>query len=127
MRLAMLAVALLCGSADAKPAKPEKKPEPKPAELTVIDLSAKSSTWGTITQEGRRLKVDGHDAWFANGEIRPDGTVYSPRRDAGREPVHHRPDRQDAEASWTVGVFGQRQDRLGWYQRAGLPGHDHQE
>lgn len=38
------------------------------------DLAGESN-WGMVTQEGRKLEINGHKEWTATGEIRDDGTV----------------------------------------------------
>ena len=37
---------------------------------------AKNSNWGKLTQDGKKLKIEGDPVWAATGIIRDDGCIY---------------------------------------------------
>lgn len=59
---------------DAKPDKPAPKAEQKKAMPPVIVSGL--TNWGTLTQSGTSIKLEGHPVWDAIGNVRPDGRVY---------------------------------------------------
>ncbi len=66
MRAAILFALILTASAWAKPAREAPKKAPSlPTE----------SNWGTFTQDGPRVSLDGHRDWSASGLVRKDGRL----------------------------------------------------
>ena len=62
-------------SAPDKPAKPEaKKIEPKKPAVPTLAVAGETN-WGTLTQAGREIQIEGHPVWEAIGTIREDGKV----------------------------------------------------
>jgi hypothetical protein len=56
----------------ATPDRPEPKKEPKKAELPKL---AMQSNWGTLTQIGADIKIEGHTHWSAVGAILKNGKI----------------------------------------------------
>lgn len=67
--IASLLLASLVTFADAKPDK-------TPPKVPVVPSLGMYSNWGLITQDGRKLTIEGHPTWTATGEVRKDGSVY---------------------------------------------------
>lgn len=53
------------------------RPEPKTAEpkAPAVQSLAMESNWGTVSQDGQVIRIDGHPQWTATGTIRADGSI----------------------------------------------------
>lgn len=79
--LCIAALSLLAYSSlslvDALTTTPDRPPLPKKAEPErPVPQIAGPSVWGTVEQDGRKVKIDGHPQWYVeHGEIRKDGKL----------------------------------------------------
>lgn len=74
MRGALCIILVLAGAFISESAPPDKPKKKRP--LPVPEISGECS-YGTITQTGRKVWIDGHANWYvADGEIKDDGTLY---------------------------------------------------
>lgn len=80
---ALAVLALLAWSAThatfvqcSPPDRPDATPKKAPKELPVPGIAGPCN-WGEITQDGRKITIDGHLHWYVHtGEIRKDGSLY---------------------------------------------------
>ncbi len=86
-------------------AKPDRR-EPQPKEKPVPNIAGPSQ-FGLIVQNGRKVKINGHERWFVDvGEIRKDGTLLVEwvHRDTGKVAI----------GLYTINADGSIRGSWGW-------------